>query len=438
MKGRIVNLRSLAALAAAVLLLAGCHGFDIPNEVRINGIARSFTVSSAGYTVSVNIQANFDYQVVIPPDAGKWVSVESQTLEQLKLKVAENTEYSERSTPVFLSDGANYLDTLSIEQAGVTPRLEHKAPVNEMKVRLSYFPSYRDVGPTGFPTEYMKTINVAAYAFATLNEDFSITFEQPEKVRTLVERCHANGVKVVLSFSGKSAYYKKMVKSGRERTNFVNAIMNFVKSFNLDGVDNDWEYPSSSDDSGQNNLYLMRQFSNILHAPGENKLLTMAICTGEYDSTRNGIDKGVFDCCDWFCVMCYNSVTSSTKPETYDASAIFPVAADKWINVAGMPKYKFVPGFPLYSTSSTVSNQYGYKTLLSKGADPDKDMFYMQNDAGTWFYSYYNGRPTVRKKVNMVKDNGWGGYFFWETSYDTFDNPETSLMLTAYREFMKN
>jgi len=61
----------------------------------------------------------------------------------------------------------------------------------------------------------------------------------------------------------------------------------------------------------------------------------------------------------------------------------------------------------------------------------------MQNDAGTWFYSYYDGRKTVRKKVNMVKDNDWGGYFFWETSYDTFDNPETSLMLAAYDEFCK-
>lgn len=428
--------RILAALALA-FSLAGCAGLDVKDDVRITDISRTYTVMDVGNTVKVNVQANFDYQVVIPPEACKWVSVESVTREQLRLKVAENTEYSERSTPVFLSDGTSYLDTLHIEQYGVTPLLEYKAPVNTMKVRLSYFPSYRDVSETGFPTAYMKTINVAAYAFATLNEDLTITFEKPDKVRTLVQRCHDNGVKVVLSFSGKSANYKKMVKSGKERTKFVSQIMKFVESYNLDGVDNDWEYPSSSDDSGKGNLYLMRQFSNLLHAPGVNKLLTMAVTSGLWDGTRNGIDKGVYDCCDWFGIMCYNYVTTSTKPDTYDACAIVRTAAEKWINVSGMPAYKFVPGIPLYSSSPTVSNQYGYKTLLSKGADPDKDVFYMQNDAGTWFYSYYDGRKTVRKKVNMVKDNDWGGYFFWETSYDTFDNPETSLMLAAYDEFCK-
>lgn len=417
--------------------MAGCAILDVENEARITNISRRYVIPDVGGSVIADIRSNFDYQVIIPSDAGNWVSIESKTADILRMKVSQNKEYGERTTLVFLSDGASYLDTLYIEQNGAVPLLEYKAPVNNMKVRLSAFPSYRDVSEEGFPTVYMKTINVATYAFATLNEDLSITFEQPAKVRTLVQRCHENGVKVVLSFSGSSANYKKMVRSGRARTEFVDKIIRFVNANDMDGVDNDWEYPVSSDDSGRGNLYLMRQFSNILHAPGVNKLLTMSICTGEYSTTRNGIEKGVFDCCDWFCVMCYNSVTSSTKPETYDASAIFEISADKWINVAGMPKYKYVPGFPLYSTSPTVSNQYGYKTLLAKGADPDKDVFYMQNDSGTWFYSYYNGRPTVRKKVKMVKDNDWGGYFFWETSYDTFDNPETSLMLTAYNAMVE-
>lgn len=430
-------MKHLFGICASIFLafiLAGCSELDVRSEARVTDMSRNYVVADVGGSVIVNVQANFDYQVVVPPDAGEWVSVDSKTRDMIRFKVVRNEGYAERTTPVFISDGVDYLDTLHIGQNGVTPLLEHKAPVNTMKVRLSYFPSYRDVSEAGFPTSYMKTINVAAYAFATLNEDLSISFEQPAKVRTLVQRCHENGVKVVLSFSGKSANYKKMVRSGKARTAFVERIVKFVKDNDLDGVDNDWEYPTSSDDSARGNLYLMRQFSNILHAPGMDKLLTMAICTGEYTSTREGIDRGVFDCCDWFCVMCYNSVTSATKPDTYDASAIFKTAADKWIEVAGMPKYKYVPGFPLYSTSSTVSSQYGYKTLLEKGADPDKDVFYMQNDAGTWFYSYYNGRPTVRRKVKMVKDNDWGGYFFWETSYDTFDNPETSLMLTAYNE----
>ena len=83
--------------------------------------------------------------------------------------------------------------------------------------------------------------------------------QEPSKLKTLVTRCKSLGVKCVLSFGVNSK--KSMVKMAQNketRDKFADELIKMVKQYNLDGLDNDWEYPSTSDGSAQTNLELAR------------------------------------------------------------------------------------------------------------------------------------------------------------------------------------
>lgn len=425
----------LSILLAACTLLAACQK-EGPRELKLIGAAddgkqtveKSALVS--GSNVSVRLEATFDYDVIIAPDAAKWVSVSSASRTDLTLKVERNEGEVERTAGVELCNGDDVLATVIISQDAPAPMLKYPAGENNEFRRVVFFPSYRTLTASAIPDEYLEMCNVAVYAFIEMDSNLKLTLKQPDKLISLASRCHAKGIKVLLSFSGSSKYYKEMVSKASTRKNFVDKVIGIVDKYGLDGVDNDWEYPSASDASKTGNLYLMRMLSNELHCPSRGKLLTMDITDGRWTGgVREGIDPQVYDCCDWFNNMSYNSVLASDKPEGYNALKIMDTSYNWWVVTRKMPARKFVLGLPLYGTDPYTDTSWGYATILNAGGDPDKDVAVVKSSDGTPHTFFYNGRPTVRTKVSTMKERGCGGYMFWEGSFDSFD--EYSLLRTA-------
>lgn len=414
-----------------MLLAASCGKLNPNPEITIkNEMKLDNTVSRFGTTLKIDLDANFDYGVQIEESAMSWVGVLQADRSLLSLRIESNSDTVERETEVKLTSENGVVVSIRIYQNCAEPVLIYPAPQNEGFHRMMYIPSYRGVDAASIPDEYLKMFDVVAYAFARLNDDLSVTIENPTKVSTLVSRCKALGVKLVISFAGNSSAFKAMTSTGKGRTKFVNDIMRIVDHYKLDGVDNDWEFPSTASNTADPNMFLMRQFSNILHAPGENKLLMMAVITGMWQSTREGIRPGVFDCVDWLNIMSYNYITSKDTPETYNAMYVLTNAAENWCGTAKLPKNKFVGGLPLYATNNqSPTVNLAYKTVLSKGGDPDKDASVLDYN-GKKMPFFYDGKVTIKKKVEWLMDQGMGGYFFWESSYDTYG--EHSLIRTAY------
>ncbi|KAL2817188.1 glycoside hydrolase superfamily [Aspergillus granulosus] len=125
-------------------------------------------------------------------------------------------------------------------------------------------------------------------SFATLNEDFSVDISSiEEQFRRFVQM---TGIKRIISFGGwefstSAASYMIFRDAAANRQTFVDSVIGFLKEYDLDGVDFDWEYPGAPDipdippstEEDANNFFL---FLNLLstsmsnNAPGKTIAVT--------------------------------------------------------------------------------------------------------------------------------------------------------------------
>jgi len=252
------------------------------------------------------------------------------------------------------------------------------------------------------------------YSFLLPNSDGSVqAIDNPSKLQSLVSTSHGNGVKVLISvggwMNGDPSPFVNLSGNGTARANFVNNLVNFVNQYGLDGVDIDWEVPTSDTST----LYgtLMSDLARAMHSRG--KLLTSAVTAS--GGGADPIPGSIFNLVDWLNIMDYDQ--NNFDHSTY-ASAV--TALDYW-NGRGLPPSKAVLGVPFYSHPGS----YTYAQLLSMGASPNSD---------TWNGQGYNGIPTIQSKTNLCFDRGAGGIMMWELAQDTTDS---NSLLSAIDQVVK-
>src|SRR5688572_1368738 len=86
------------------------------------------------------------------------------------------------------------------------------------------------------------------YAFVLPNANGSLqALDNPAKLQDAVSRSHAAGVKVLISVGGwnggNDSAFESLAGNATARNAFINNMVNMVNTYNLDGVDIDWEYP---------------------------------------------------------------------------------------------------------------------------------------------------------------------------------------------------
>lgn len=250
------------------------------------------------------------------------------------------------------------------------------------------------------------------YSFALPNSNGTlqgISSGSANKLRSIVNLAHARGVKVGIAIGGwndgnDSAFESLAINAGT-RTAFVNNVINFVTTYNLDGVDMDWEYPDQGASADRYAL-LMQELSNALHARG--KYLSAAVVA----SGGSGIKTEVFGYVDMLNIMAYDGGNGAGhSPYSYAQNAL-----NYWLG-RGLPREKAVLGVPYYARPSWL----GYNQLVaSNGANACRD---------TNGSDYWNGIPTIRQKAQLARNQA-GGIMTWELSQDT--NSSNSLLTAMY------
>ncbi|MBU2666119.1 ricin-type beta-trefoil lectin domain protein [Actinoplanes bogorensis] len=246
--------------------------------------------------------------------------------------------------------------------------------------------------------QYSKLTHIN-YSFALPNANGTLQpIENTSKLQQLVTLGHQNNVKVSLAIGGwndgNDSAFESLAGNSGTRTAFVNNVMNTVRSYGLDGVDIDWEYPDPGQ-SGNNYTALMQQLSTALH--NEGKLLTAAVVSE--GGTANGVQPAVFGYVDWLNIMAYDGGSPHANYDWSIASANF------WKN-RGLPKAKTVLGVPFYSRPGYLT----YAQLVAQDpANANRDC--------TPGGECYNGLPTVRRKTQWAMANA-GGIMNWELSQD--------------------
>ncbi|KAJ7500623.1 chitinase [Mycena galericulata] len=216
-----------------------------------------------------------------------------------------------------------------------------------------------------------------AYAFATTTPDAGNITVDAAGLRDFVQTARANNVSPLLSIGGwtGSQYFSSAVATSDNRTKFVGAITELVDTYNLDGIDFDWEYPGrqgigcnvvSSSDSA-NFLLLLKQLSASSNGTF---LLTAAVGLAPFVGTDGSAlaDVSAFaDVLDRIELMVYDTwgvlktagpnapLDSACEPTEYRASSGSAAGAVAAWTQAKFPADKIVLGLAAYGHSFNVT-----------------------------------------------------------------------------------
>ncbi|RJW88557.1 glycosyl hydrolase family 18 protein [Bacteroides sp. AF35-22] len=302
---------------------------------------------------------------------------------------------------------------------------EGVAASRDSKVVVAYVTSWSEVMPD---PQYMTHIN---YAFGHVNESFNgVKIDNEERLRQIVDlRKQKPELKVLLSIGGwGSGRFSEMAANDEYRRAFAADCDRVVKEFALDGIDIDWEYPtssmaniSSSPDDTENFTLLMQ---DIRAAIGNEKELTLATVA----SARYIDFKAILPSVDFVNIMAYDMASA---PKHH--SALYPsghsgdITSDGAVTAhlkAGVPPSKLVMGMPFYGRggdgypSFQDYNKVGNTdTQYTEKWDEVAQVPYLADKNDTLVFGFENPR-SLAIKCQYILDKDLLGGMYWDYSGD--------------------
>lgn len=296
---------------------------------------------------------------------------------------------------------------------------------------VGYFPSYRSVSAVS--DARFKMCNVVCYAFATLGASGTLTLGAPSVLTDLAAKAHQNGTKVFISLNGAHADWKAMAATAMGRNTYIRQVMNIVRNYDLQGVDVDWEFPTTSDGTDTTYTALMKELSDSCHLNSK-YYLTAAIVTGKYaGGYRDAIKAELWtgDYVDFFNIMAYDDFLTTAPYRQHSSYELAVTSLNYWLNTRGMPASKAVLGLPAYGRSSGLPQSPTiliYKDILAQNGSPLSDSAVVSRPGYANYTIYYNGQPTIQKKTLLAKERA-NGVMMWEMGQDV--NGDSSLLKAA-------
>ena len=286
---------------------------------------------------------------------------------------------------------------------------------------VGYLPSYRfDLNSS---IDYCKVTNLNI-AFANPDSEGNLQIDNFDKIINTAKQQNANIV-ICISLGGGELpdnlkkHWSDLIDKPENRPGFIKKIVDFVETKNLDGVDFDLEWSAVT--TGYSDFVIALNDSLKTH----NKLLSAALpATYRYPQITNAALQ-VFDFVN---IMAYDATGpwSPNKPGQHSSYNFAEQAVTFWKN-QNVAKENLVLGVPFYGynfdNSSNVFS-FTYATMVSKNnsyADIDQ--------VGK---AYYNGRPTIEKKVELAAKEV-SGIMIWELGQDKYDS--YSLLSTIHNKF---
>lgn len=297
-------------------------------------------------------------------------------------------------------------------------------------------------------------------------------------------------LKVLISVGGwtLSGPFSDVALTEESRAKFAKSCVAFMKKYEFDGVDIDWEYPcggglesnKTRPEDKQNYTLLLaelrKQLDSVGKTDGKHYLLSIAAPAGPKTYANLELDK-ISQHLDYLCLMTYD-FHGSWSPLTNFNAPLYPCANDptkdeiirKHFNTdsavkaylkSGVPAEKLVLGVPfngrgwsgvkkenngLYQTHAPNSPQgtweagvWDYKDLAAKYVGKYKRLWHDEAkvpwlfDEKTGLMISYDDPESIKLKAEYARENKLGGVFFWELSADDAQ----SSLLKAIHEGLK-
>lgn len=272
------------------------------------------------------------------------------------------------------------------------------------------------------------------YAFGKIGSDFeTLKINTDSRLKKLVGLKKTNpSLKVLLSIGGWGAgNFSEMAADESHRKKFCENCLKAVNQYGLDGIDLDWEYPtsssagiSSSPDDTKNFTLLVKDLRATL---GDGLLITMASsANAKYVNFKDFIDY-----MDWVNLMTYDMGNPPYHNAGLYKSAMTKRSCDESVALhytAGVPYEKIVLGMPFYGRddhnafTAGDDDNYVYYHDITAGSyverwDSQALVPYLTNAAGTMVLSYDN-EQSISLKANYIKEKGLKGAMYWAIEGD--------------------
>ncbi|KAJ6593440.1 glycoside hydrolase family 18 protein [Mycena capillaripes] len=193
-------------------------------------------------------------------------------LEQYLVKILEAPQYSQRDVVQEFLALSTPAPLREFELEDAVPSTLSRKTAEELlvaaatSISAAYYPSWSADSFSPEKLDYSK-FDILFFAFAIPNSSSTLSWDAATQamLKRLVAnaKISGNGTKIVLSVGGwtGSTYFHQIVGSPTNRAKFVSTLSSTVVKYGLDGIDIDWEYPSSA---GAGNAFGSADAANFL------------------------------------------------------------------------------------------------------------------------------------------------------------------------------
>ena len=296
------------------------------------------------------------------------------------------------------------------------------APAPETPVIVGYATYWDKTMPN---PEFLTHLN---YSFAHIKDNYeSLDIKTPSRLKQMVALKSANkNLKVLLSIGGWGAgNFSEMAADATHRANFCKNCAAAVKEYQLDGIDLDWEYPTSNDAGISSSPNDTKNFTLLLQdlraALGNDKLITMASA-----SNAKYVDfKSAVTYLNFVNIMTYDM----GKPPYHNAglykSSRTKDSCDESVQhheAAGVPRNKIVLGIPFFGHDG--KGEIDFRDISFSGKtimwDSSAQVPYLVDATGTMVLTY-DDEKSVTLKAEYAKAQQLAGAMYWNIEADDND-----------------
>ncbi len=245
----------------------------------------------------------------------------------------------------------------------------------------------------------------------------------------LAQKCHANGVKIHVSVGGanNSNNFASVVSSAANRQTFVNSAANFITTYDLDGINVDWEFPESQHAANLAKLMqeLRTKLDQLEGSMGKELELSAAVAPLLYNT--DGINADFIDACDYIHVMAFDAKDACCvcDENNHSSYAVAERSLKKWTTglygyscggsgaAKQVPAEKLILAIPFYSVEPYLS----YKSISANSAAT-----YFNDADGIIGSHNFNSKPLIDQKIKLIMETyKGGGVWAWELTQDRTD-----------------
>lgn len=262
---------------------------------------------------------------------------------------------------------------------------------------------------------------------AFINPDSTGRFLEDDGLHTVVEKAHSNGVTVFMSIGGGDPppHFDHWM-TAEKRSDLIQNILSFARKYHFDGVDVDIENDLIDADYAP----FVTNLSAALKPAGI--LMTSALAS--WNSGKIG--DTTLQLYDFINIMSYDKTGpwNLSKPGPHSPYSMAVDDFRYFHETRGIPAEKLLIGLPFYGygfgPGAPRGLAYSAITATYPGAENKDEVTLPEGGA-----IYYNGIPTIRRKVEFAVEQKAGGVMIWQLRGDA--SGELSLLKVIHEVVKK-